>query len=103
VIDPLGQTTAATTPALKLPLVITKEVRSYRVPGERVTAMALSLQGKQFLTGGSDRIVRWWDVDSGDQLGQLDMNGRWVLALAFSSDGAKALCGGEGVYCVCGI
>jgi WD40 repeat protein/serine/threonine protein kinase len=96
VVDAPAQRTTAPAQKQNLPLVINKEQQRWVVPqASRVNSLAVSADGRQFLTASGDRIVRLWNLDSETPAGQFDTQGRMVFGLAFSPDGKQALCGGE--------
>ena len=64
-----------------------------------VTCLAFSPDGRHALTGGSDGLLRLWDVRSGQEIrsfggGWFKKKGR-VNSVAFSPDGRLALIGGD--------
>ncbi|MHA2020681.1 MAG: WD40 repeat domain-containing protein [Candidatus Thorarchaeota archaeon] len=57
------------------------------------TSIAFSPQGDVVATGGVDRIVKLWDIRTGDLLAKLEGHTYPVLALAFSPDGGRLVSG----------
>ena len=57
---------------------------------ETIQCVALSANGRQGLSAASDGI-RWWDVETGQELGRMDR--RSVTCLAFAPDGVHAAVG----------
>jgi WD40 repeat protein len=53
--------------------------------------IALSPDGRRALSGGFDRTMRLWDVETGKQLGLFRGHTDLVYDVAFSPDGQKAL------------
>jgi mono/diheme cytochrome c family protein len=64
-------------------------------PLNDVSAAALSADGKRVATGGRDRAVRLWDVESGEELWRSAEHAGPVRCLAFSPDGKTLLSGSE--------
>jgi predicted NACHT family NTPase len=60
-----------------------------------VLALAFSHDGKLLATGGTDGVVRCWDVASGKELLTYKGHSYWVNSIAFSPDG-KTLASGSG-------
>ena len=56
--------------------------------------MAFSPDGLRALTGGADKTLRLWDVDTGKELRVLEGHAEGVWAVGFSPDGRKAVSGG---------
>ncbi|MFX0056578.1 MAG: WD40 repeat domain-containing protein [Promethearchaeota archaeon] len=57
------------------------------------TSIAFSPQGDVVATGGVDRVVKLWDIRTGELLGKLEGHSYPVLALAFSPDGSRLVSG----------
>src|SRR5262249_20626425 len=68
-------------------------LRRFDGPSAAVESVAFSHDGRHGLSGGADRAVRVWDLDSGLELRRFDGLRRWVLSVAFSPDGRRVLCG----------
>lgn len=56
-------------------------------------AVTFSPDGATLASGGFDRVVRLWDVATGEVRATLDGHEGWVAALAFSPDGATLATG----------
>lgn len=61
-----------------------------------VNAIAFSPDGKRCATGGNDRVIKLWDVETGKLLKTLRGHKRAVSALQFSQDGAYLFSGEKG-------
>jgi len=61
----------------------------------KVQTLAISLDGKWCLSGGSDNKVRLWDLDTGKERHRFDGHTAPVLSVAFSPDGRRVLSGSE--------
>jgi hypothetical protein len=53
---------------------------------DEVLALALSPDGKKLASGGCDRLVRVWDLESGKLEQSIENHADWVFGLAFSPD-----------------
>jgi hypothetical protein len=63
------------------------EVRRFVGHTSYVSAFALSRDGRRAVSGGADRAIRLWDVETGRQLKRFDGHAALVLGLAISPDG----------------
>ena len=70
-----------------------------RFKGNRfvVTSLAISPDGRRFLTTSYDGTVRLWDIDSGRDLSRLSGHKEWVWTVAYSPRGDLAVSGGGGI------
>ena len=65
-----------------------KPARSIDGPEVQIWALAFHPDGKRLVSGGTDGTVREWDLATGKELRKLhDVNGGFVMGLAFSGDG----------------
>ncbi|GAA3216435.1 trypsin-like peptidase domain-containing protein [Dactylosporangium siamense] len=87
---PLGPVLAA----LRLATGRSRELRVLPV-GATVRAVAFSPDGRCFVTGGDDRLVRLWRSDGEPLLEPLEGHRDSVTALAFRADGLAFASGGE--------
>jgi WD40 repeat protein len=71
-----------------------KLLRTFKHQGN-VPCLAFSPDGKQLLTGSEDGIVRLWDAATGTLLGQFTGHKGTINALAFFSDGQRAVSCGD--------
>lgn len=72
-----------------------KRLRTYKAHADWVWAIAFSPDGKHFASGGGDKQVKLWNIDSGDWIKiDVEHSGR-VRAVAFSPDGVYLASGGE--------
>lgn len=69
----------------------TKLARSYFGHTRSVNCVAISPDGKKFLSGSYDRIVGLWDVQTGKSLKTLGGHSKAIYQVAFSPDGNLAL------------
>ena len=61
----------------------------------RVLSVAFSPEGTLALSGSKDKVVRVWDVSSGQRLGSLSGHTGAVTCVAFSSEGRTIITGSE--------
>jgi len=66
-------------------------IRQIEAHNGHVRALAFSPDGKFLLSGGEDRVIRLWDVASGDRLKEFKAHEGNVNALKFFSDGNRFL------------
>ncbi len=64
--------------------------RRFECAKGEVTAVAFSPDGRCALSGGSDRIVRHWDLEAGNTISALRGHSDRVTSVAFSPDGGRA-------------
>ena len=53
-------------------------------------SVAFSPDGRRALSGGDDKVVRLWDLESGDLIREFRGHTEWVFSVAFSPDGRLA-------------
>jgi WD40 repeat protein/serine/threonine protein kinase len=58
-----------------------------------VWAVTFSTDGCYALSGSSDKTIRLWDVETGQEVRRFEGHTGWVFAVAFSPDGRYALSG----------
>ncbi len=59
-----------------------------------VTAVALAADARRALSGGFDRTLRLWDLETGAEVRRLEGHEGWVRAVALTADATRALSGG---------
>ncbi|MGH8650719.1 MAG: TIR domain-containing protein, partial [Gammaproteobacteria bacterium] len=70
-------------------------VRTLEGHADSVRALALTPDGKRAVSGGDDRTLRVWDLESGRELRTLEGHSGWVRALALTPDGKRAVSGSD--------
>jgi WD40 repeat protein len=58
-----------------------------------VWGVALAPDGKRALSGGADRTMRLWDVETGKEEHKFERHTDWVWGVAFTPDGKRVLSG----------
>lgn len=61
--------------------------RSIKCHGSRISSMAMLPNGTQVVTGGRDRDLHVWDLESGESIATLPGHNRQVFAVAVAPDG----------------
>ena len=69
------------------------EVHRFEGHAGSVQSVAISPNGRFILSGGDDRTMRLWSVETGEELRRFDDHEGWVSAVAFSPDGSRAASG----------
>ncbi len=77
--------------ATTAPPAVRKEVRRLNGHREAVWAVALSPDGQLALSGGKDRTIRIWEVETGREVRTLPEQPQEVRGLAFAPDGKHFL------------
>jgi WD40 repeat protein len=66
----------------------------------RITSVAFSPDGRHVLSGGDDRTVRLWDVETGKEVVPLKGHTQSVVSASFATDGRLVLTGGEDGFAI---
>jgi dipeptidyl aminopeptidase/acylaminoacyl peptidase len=69
------------------------EIRRFEGSAGEVTAVAFSPDGSQMISGGADKLIRLWDVKTGQDLRRFEGHTDSVTGVAFSPDGKRILSG----------
>src|SRR5262249_29649093 len=78
------------------------ELRCFQGHGDHVFAIRCTRDGRYVLSAGKDKTVRLWSVVTGKELHRHDEKVYWVICLAISPDGRRAVTGGDPVPVVAG-
>jgi len=61
----------------------------------RVRSVAFAPQSRRIVSGSSDKTVRVWDAETGDQVARLDGHERGVTSVAFAPDSGRIVSGSD--------
>jgi WD40 repeat protein len=76
-------------------LTTRREIKRWKAHNGRITALAVSPNGRRFATCGEDNLTLIWDVRSGTQLQKLaGHKGSGIFAVAWFADGRRIVTGG---------
>jgi WD40 repeat protein len=68
-------------------------VRTFEGHGERVNGVAISADGKRALSACWDGVLRYWNLENGDQIRKMSGHQGLINSVALSADGRRALTG----------
>ncbi|MCA9070848.1 MAG: WD40 repeat domain-containing protein, partial [Planctomycetaceae bacterium] len=66
-----------------------KLLGDFGISDDAFFAVAWSPDGKRLASAGADRVIRVFDIDSGEEQLTIEDHADWVMGLAFSPDGKK--------------
>jgi hypothetical protein len=72
-----------------------EKLRHQALPVDTFTSAVLSKDGRRLLSGGKDGSVRWWNLESGQQLCLCQGHRNKVTSVCFFPDGRRALSGSQ--------
>jgi choice-of-anchor C domain-containing protein len=75
--------------------ITAKWVRTIKTGDQRAIRVALSPDGLRAISGGTDKAVRLWDLETGKELKKFEGHEGLVYAVAFHPKGKLALSGGD--------
>jgi WD40 repeat protein len=58
-----------------------------------IISLSFSLDGKIVISGGMDKLIRFWDLENNREFRSLNIHKGWINSLSISPDGKKLLCG----------
>ncbi|WP_024799481.1 hypothetical protein [Nocardia sp. BMG51109] len=90
-IDPTPEARNAVLAAIRNPAM----TRFTPIPTGQLTTMAMSPDRNVLATGGSDGVVRLWDIARNQPVGELPAGKKLLSALEFSPDGRTLAIGGD--------
>ncbi|MBI3247053.1 MAG: protein kinase [Deltaproteobacteria bacterium] len=67
------------------------EVRQFVDPQDEAYAVAFAPDGRSVVSSSKDKVVKLWDVTSGEKLRTFSGHTDWVSSVAFSPDGQKIM------------
>ncbi len=70
-----------------------KPTRSIKAHQGWIRCVELDSGGNRIATGGNDALVKLWDVESGEQIGQFEGHDRHIYSVMFHPDGKTVLSG----------
>jgi len=71
--------------------VTDQSVMTFHGHTDSVNTMAISADGKRFVSGGNDGIIKIWDSASGGELMTLHRHDDWISSVVFSPDGKRII------------
>ncbi len=66
---------------------------AWQAHADSIYALCISPDGRLFATGGADRLVKFWDMETHQETAKLEAHTGHVLALAFNQDGSMLATG----------
>jgi WD40 repeat protein len=69
-----------------------KEIRQFKGHTKDIRRVAVSPDGKQFLSASFDGTMRLWDLQTGKEIRKFEGPGNFVEAVCFTPDGKRAIC-----------
>jgi WD40 repeat protein len=69
-----------------------KEIRQFKGHAKDIRRVAVSPDGKRFLSASFDGTVRLWEIETGKELKKFEGPGNFVESVSFTPDGKRAIC-----------
>ncbi|GAH95627.1 unnamed protein product, partial [marine sediment metagenome] len=70
-----------------------KQIRAFKGHAEFVESLAITPDGKCFLSDSRDNTIKVWDIGTGEEIKTFKGHNSWITSLAITPDGKSLFSG----------